>query len=114
MMNAPGTGRQLFPECLPASGAPHHTDPERRSARSIEEVVPMQAELETPETYARRTILHALRRSPYDVWTKEALASRFGIATSLAGRILAELVGAGLARRLEGADDEYTASGAGY
>ena len=35
----------------------------------------MQAELETPETYARKTILHALRRSPYDVWTKEALAS---------------------------------------
>lgn len=74
----------------------------------------MQAELETPETYARQTILHALRRSPYEVWTKEALASRFGIASSLAGRVLAELVGAGLARRLDGPDDEYTAAGAGY
>ena len=74
----------------------------------------MQAELETPETYARQTILHALRRSPFDVWTKEALASRFGIAASLAGRVLAELVGAGLVRRLDGPDDEYTAAGAGY
>ncbi len=74
----------------------------------------MQAELETPEAYARQTILHALRRSPYDVWTKEALASRFGIAVSLAGRVLAELVGAGLVRRLDGPDDEYTAAGAGY
>ena len=74
----------------------------------------MQAELETPETYARQTILHALRRSPHDVWTKEALASRFGIAVPLAGRVLAELVGAGLVRRLDGPDDEYTAAGAGY
>jgi DNA-binding MarR family transcriptional regulator len=74
----------------------------------------MQAELETPETYARQTILHALRRNPYDVWTKEALASRFGIAVSLTGRVLAELVGAGLVRRLDGPDDEYTAAGAGY
>jgi hypothetical protein len=111
MMNAPGTDRQQSWEGLPLPGEPLHTDPEHRSIHMIEEVAPMQAELETPESYARQTILHALRRSPYDVWTKEALASRFGIAASLTGRVLAELVGAALVRRLEGPDDEYTAAG---
>jgi DNA-binding MarR family transcriptional regulator len=48
------------------------------------------------------------------VWTRDSLAQRFGIGSALAGRILAELTGAGLIRRLPGPDDEYTAAGAGY
>lgn len=67
----------------------------------------MQAELESPESYARQTILHALRRSPSDVWTPQALASRFGISASLTARVLDGLVSSGLIYRLP--DDEYTA-----
>ena len=74
----------------------------------------MQAELESPEAYARQTIGHAFRRAPHDVWTREALASRFGISLALTTQVLAELVGAGVARRLEGPDDEYVAAGADY
>ncbi len=69
----------------------------------------MQAELESPEAYARQTILHALRRHPSDVWTTQALASRFGIAASLTARVLADLVASGLIYRLDGPDDEFTA-----
>jgi DNA-binding IscR family transcriptional regulator len=74
----------------------------------------MQTQLESPETHARTTILHALSRNHEDVWTRDSLAQRFGIGSALAGRILAELTGAGLIRRLPGPDDEYTAAGAGY
>jgi hypothetical protein len=74
----------------------------------------MQAELESPEVYARRTISYAFRRSPHDVWTREALASRFGISLTLTTKVLAELVGAGIAQRLDGPDDEYAAVGADY
>ena len=71
----------------------------------------MLAEPESPEVYARRTITHALRRSPYEVWTREALASRFGISQALTARILTELVGAGVVERLEGPDEEYALAG---
>jgi hypothetical protein len=74
----------------------------------------VQTELETPEDYARLTIAHALRRHPEEVWTKEALATRFGISSSLAGRVLAELVRTGAARRIDGPDEEYTAGGGDY
>jgi ribosomal protein S25 len=74
----------------------------------------MQAELESPEAYARQTIAHALRRAPYDVWTREALASRFGISLALTTKVLAELVRVGVAQRLDGPDEEYAAVGADY
>ena len=74
----------------------------------------MQAELESPEAYARQIIAHALRRAPHDVWTRDALASGFGISASLAGKVLAELVRAGIARRVDGSDDEYSAATADY
>ena len=61
----------------------------------------MQAELESPEAYARQTILHALRRNPMDVWTAQALASHFGISVSLTARVLTEFVAAGQIYRLE-------------
>ncbi|MEP7060588.1 MAG: helix-turn-helix domain-containing protein [Actinomycetota bacterium] len=70
--------------------------------------------LESPEAQARMTILHALSGNDEATWTREHLAQRFGIGSALAGRILAELTGAGLIRRLPGPDDEYTAAGAGY
>ena len=74
----------------------------------------MQTQIESPEVHARTTILHALSRNTQDVWTRDSLARHFGIAPALAGRMLAELTGAGLIRRLPGPDDEYTAAGAGY
>ena len=74
----------------------------------------MQIESESPEAYARQTITHALLRYPDAVWTREALASRFGIAPSMAGAVLTDLVGAGIAQRLEGPDDEYAAAGADF
>jgi ribosomal protein S25 len=69
----------------------------------------VQAELESPESYARQTILHALRRTPSDVWTPQALASRFGISISLTARVLNDLAAAGQVYRLDGSDDEFTA-----
>ena len=74
----------------------------------------MQTQLKSPEVHARTTILHALTRNDADVWTRDSLARHFGIGPTLAGRMLAELAGAGLIRRLPGPDDEYTAAGAGY
>lgn len=74
----------------------------------------VQLESESPETYARQTIVHALRRHPGAVWTRGALADRFGIAPSMVGSVLTELVGAGIAERLDGPDDEYAAAGGGY
>ena len=74
----------------------------------------MQTQLKSPEVHARTTILHALTRNDADVWTRDSLARRFGIGPTLAGRMLAELTGAGVIRRLPGPDDEYTAAGAGY
>jgi hypothetical protein len=72
----------------------------------------MRSELETPGSAARQLVLGALNRDPFDVWTRDALASRLAIPSSVVGRVLAELVGAGLIRRLEGPDEEYTAAGA--
>ena len=69
----------------------------------------MQAELESPDSYARQTILHAMRRNPSDVWTPQALASRYGISSSLTARVLGELTAERLIYRLDGPDDEYTA-----
>ena len=74
----------------------------------------MQIESESPELYARRTIVAALLRHPDAVWTRDALARRFGIAQHMAGSVLADLVNAGIAQRLEGPDDEYAAAGADY
>ena len=74
----------------------------------------MQIESESPEMYARQTIMHALQRHPGAVWTREALASRFGIAPSMAGSVLVDLVRSGVAQRLDGPDDEYAAAGLDY
>jgi DNA-binding IscR family transcriptional regulator len=74
----------------------------------------MQLESESPETYARQTIVHTLLRHPDAVWTREALANRFGIAPSLAGSVLTELVSSGIVRRLDGPDEEYAAAGADH
>ncbi len=72
----------------------------------------MQLESESSEAYARQTIAHALLQHPEAVWTRGALANRYGMSPSMAGAILSELVGAGIALRLDGPDDEYTAAGA--
>jgi ribosomal protein S25 len=69
--------------------------------------------LEQPEgtdDYARATISHALRSRPEEVWTPQALASRYGISVALAHHVLGELSAAGVVLRLEGPDDEYTAA----
>ena len=74
----------------------------------------MQMDLESPEAYARQTIAHALRAHPHEIWTREALARRYGIAPSLAATVLADLVDAGVAERLDGPDEEYAAAGMDY
>ncbi len=74
----------------------------------------MQMELESNEAYARQTIAHALRAHPYEIWTRDALARRYGIAPSLAAAVLADLVDAGIAERLDGPDEEYAAAGMDY
>jgi ribosomal protein S25 len=69
--------------------------------------------LEQPEgtdDYARATISHALRSHPEEVWTPQALASRYGISAARARDVLGELSEAGIVIRLEGPDDEYTAA----
>ncbi len=72
----------------------------------------MQMESESREAYARQTIAHAILQHPDAVWTRGALASRYGMSPAMASSILAELVDAGVARRLDGPDDEYAAAGA--
>ena len=75
---------------------------------------PESAHHESPEIDARRSIVRTLNRDPYDVWTRESLASAIGQSPGLTGRVLAELVGAGVVRRLPGPDEEYSAAGGGY
>jgi DNA-binding IscR family transcriptional regulator len=74
----------------------------------------VQMELESNEAYARQTIAHALRTHPYEIWTRDALARRYGIAPSLAATVLAELVDTGIAERLDGPEEEYAAAGMDY
>lgn len=74
----------------------------------------MQLESESPERYARQMIEHAMLSQPGTVWTRDALANRFGIASSTVGSVLTELVGSGIAQRLDGPDDEYAAAGTAW
>lgn len=73
---------------------------------------------EETEADARRVIVRALNRYPYDVWTRDSLARSLGISSSLAGRVLEQLASAGMVHRLngvDGLDEEYTVAGdAGY
>jgi hypothetical protein len=72
-----------------------------------------QFELESDQSSARRTIVQALNGDPDDSWTRERLAMRYGLSQSVVARVLADLVSAGVAYRLPGADDEYAAAGTG-
>ncbi|MGZ8631328.1 MAG: hypothetical protein ACXWZF_10230 [Actinomycetota bacterium] len=74
----------------------------------------MRIELDGMEADARRLIVRALNRDPYDIWTRDSLARSVGVSPGLAGKVLGQLASAGMVRRLEGADDEYTVAGAGY
>ena len=55
----------------------------------------MDAELERThdeeEADARRAIVRALNRDPYDVWTRDGLARSLGVPAGLAERILSQL-----------------------
>jgi DNA-binding IscR family transcriptional regulator len=72
----------------------------------------MQLDVDSSESHARMTIVHALTRGRGDVWTPQSLAASFGISTPMVIRVLAELQVAGIVRRLPGPDDEYAAVGA--
>jgi DNA-binding IscR family transcriptional regulator len=63
------------------------------------------------EADARRAIVRALNRAPYDVWTGDSLARTLALSPGLTGRILAQLATAGMVHLLEGTDDEYTVAG---
>lgn len=77
----------------------------------------MQSELDADETIeadARRTIVRALNRDPYDVWTRDSLAGSLGVSPGLTGKILLQLASAGMVHRLrghDGFDEEYTVAG---
>lgn len=74
----------------------------------------MQTELDGAEADARRLIVRTLNRDPYDVWTRDSLARTLGISSGLTGKVLTQLVSAGMVRRLAGTNDEYTVAGADY
>ena len=64
------------------------------------------------EHHARRAIVRALNRDPYDVWTSGSLASAVGASPALTGTILQQLASAGMVHRL-GDDDGFTVMGDG-
>ncbi len=69
---------------------------------------------ETGEADARRAIVRALNRDPYDVWTRDSLAGSVGVSSGLAGKILLQLASAGMVHRLlghDGLDEGYTVAG---
>lgn len=70
-----------------------------------------QSEIDAIEHDARRAIVRALNRDPYDVWTRDSLASSLGISSGLAGMILVQLASAGMVHRLAGPDGAYTVAG---
>ena len=61
---------------------------------------------------ARRAIVRALNRQPYDVWTSGSLALAVGASPALTGRILLQLASAGMVHRL-GDDEGFTVMGDG-
>ena len=71
----------------------------------------MQTELESSEDEARRTIVRALNRDPYDVWTRDRLATTLGLSAGLTGKVLAQLADAGIVHRLGDASDGFTVAG---
>jgi DNA-binding IclR family transcriptional regulator len=60
---------------------------------------------------ARRSILRAFNRDPFEIWTRDELARSLGLPSSLTGRVMTDLASKGWVRRLPGADEEYTAAG---
>jgi DNA-binding MarR family transcriptional regulator len=66
---------------------------------------------DTAEADARRAITRTLNRDPFDVWTRDELARTLGLSSSVTGRVLGDLLGNGLVRRLPGTDGEFTAAG---
>lgn len=74
----------------------------------------MYAEQDGRELDARRSLVRTMNRHPFDVWTRESLARATGLSSGTAARELGELVRAGLVRRLEGQDEEYTIAGSAY
>ena len=68
----------------------------------------------SPEAEGRSSIMRTLNRDPYDVWTRDSLASATGLSSGLTAQVLSELVAHGMVRRLPGPDEEYTVAGADY
>lgn len=71
----------------------------------------LEPELDTEEADARRAIVRALHRDPYDVWTRDSLARSLGVPASLTERILVQLTSSGLVQRL---DDDAPGGSVGY
>jgi hypothetical protein len=63
------------------------------------------------EAQARRAIVRALNRHPYDVWTSGSLARAVGASPTVTGKILVQLASAGMVHRLEDDEDGYTVAG---
>jgi DNA-binding IscR family transcriptional regulator len=63
------------------------------------------------EADARRMIVRALNRDPFDVWTRDSLARSLGVSSWLTAKILAELASAGMVHRVDATGDGYTVAG---
>jgi hypothetical protein len=63
--------------------------------------------LETPDNFARRTVAHAFHRNPNDVWTRENLASWYGLPLALVEEAVAVLLLEGSIEHMPG--DGYRA-----
>lgn len=121
MENVRRTVRERSPQAVPlpapssdtSSAAALHATAMKGVGMSIDVQMDMDAD-ESVEADARRTIVRALNRDPYDVWTRDSLARSVGVSSGLAGKILGQLASAGMVHRLsefDGPGDEYTVAG---
>jgi DNA-binding GntR family transcriptional regulator len=63
---------------------------------------------ESKEAFERRTVRHAFERNPNHVWTRENLASWYGISMTIVEEAIGELLHRGALRKVPGG---YRANG---
>lgn len=73
--------------------------------------VPVEGTVEDLQSEARRAILRALERAPFDVWTRDSLARSLGLSSGLTETILTKLVVARIVHRSDDEEPEFTIAG---
>jgi DNA-binding IscR family transcriptional regulator len=66
-----------------------------------------RVETPSPEAFARRTVAHAFERNAGHIWTRESLANWYGVPLGLVDEVVADLVTAGVVRRMPGPNEGY-------